>query len=950
MPKVHLDILIRGTDASRGMMTGFRQGVRAAGRDTAELKGHLDKLDRSLGGLNRNLDRLGSRWQNLAAGGERIGRGMTIIGGAALAGMGMAVKAAGEFDQGMRNVNSIMKLSEDGFANLEKQIKGIASDPMVTDMPAELARGLFDLASSGLEGQVALDTLKIASQGASAGLSTTADAARVLSSVMNAYNTKTGPAAAEIMDVLFATVDRGVVTFSELASHFATVSTTAASAGVKLEDIAAGMMTMTKQGHDAAISATSLSRIITSFLNPSKEMAAAIKAAGYESGIQILHTKGLSGAVEFLTQATSGNVDQMVAMLGEIRSVRAAMALTGKGAQMYAADLDAARNASGAMREALAEQSKAAAFQWKVLRKELALMGIELGTALLPAAKELIIPLKDGAQWLGRMAKEHPGMVKLAAGLGLANLALGSLLMNSRNLLTTWQLLGTAGKRLAGLKIGAAAGAGAASAGGTAAAATGVAIGRSASTAMAVKAPSIGAKIASAIGSSGVWGAIAAALVAMIAAGMAKVRAAWDAADKSAEEAYGAHQKLATGGTFIPSKVPGAAGEREITISEHEARLAGWEQVEGGWRVPEGRMPDLVKLGMMSRQTKEGWRLTKGPRGIYKPFERYTDYDAAPGSDLEAKRRAAQIIAASSPLAGGGGTGVKPKAGPAGGGAGGASSAIPDEEKKQWDAYLRGLQQRVDWMEAADKSEKEVMSAQEELAQGYDRYADRLDQAGDNLAATDARIQAMRLRQVQKEIAASDKKLAEGVGTELGGPNETWEDRLRNLQQQIDWAEAATGDEKSWQVVAAKQQMIEGLRSYATALRQSGQIQRATDLEIRAMRIQAELRKQGVDTRPRETWQQIGFGRVRTFVSSEGRRRREVDTTPRPGTFEYDVARAHRIDVISPSRDAMVAAQTAGGGAGQTEVKQVNVYIGGEKIDERVRGEVLESLRGTARQ
>ena len=47
---------------------------------------------------------------------------------------------------------------------------------------------------------------------------------------------------------------------------------------------------------------------------------------------------------------------------------------------------------------------------------------------------------------------------------------------------------------------------------------------------------------------------------------------------------------------------------------------------------------------------------------------------------------------------------------------------------------------------------------------------------------------------------------------------------------------------------------------------------------------------------------------------------------------------------------AMAAAQTAMGEAGQAEVKQVNVYIGGEKIDERVRGEGLESLRGTARQ
>ena len=227
MPPVVLDIIIKGTDHSRGMLVAFRQGVRAAAQDTAGLKGHLDKLDRSLGGLNQQMGGLAQRWSNLSQLGTQAGIGMGAMGAAITAGMGMAVKSAADFDQGLRNVNSIMRLSDAGLADLQKSIKAIVADPMVTDMPAELAEGLYNIVSSGLEGQVALEALETASKGAAAGLSTTDKAAQVLTAVMNAYDMKTGPDAQRIMDVLFKTVDRGVVTFDQLAASFAMASTTA---------------------------------------------------------------------------------------------------------------------------------------------------------------------------------------------------------------------------------------------------------------------------------------------------------------------------------------------------------------------------------------------------------------------------------------------------------------------------------------------------------------------------------------------------------------------------------------------------------------------------------------------------------------------------------------------------------------------------------------------------
>lgn len=387
MASNRLEIIIGAVDQASNVLD---QVGRAIARQKEQLQG-LDTLSRQYTETGR--------------------RQMAVAAGIAAA-IGATVKPALDLDQGLRNVNSIAKLSETGFRDMRRSVLEIAKDPLVTDMPRTLAAGLYDINSSGLSGASALDTLRIASRGAAAGMSETSTSARVLVSVMNAYNRKTGRDAVDIMDMLFQIVDRGVVTFDELAQYLAMSSTTAAQAGVPLEQLGAAFMTMTKQGHNAAVSSTALNQVILTFLNPNKQLLALMKQQGYESGLQILKTRGLAGAIEWLNGAVNGQTDQLVSMLGEVRAVRAAMSLTGSGARMFAEDLAAAGNHAGAMERALAEQSKGGLFQWRATLKDLTIAATEFGEVFLPASAAVARGMRAAAS----AASELPQPVKAAAG------------------------------------------------------------------------------------------------------------------------------------------------------------------------------------------------------------------------------------------------------------------------------------------------------------------------------------------------------------------------------------------------------------------------------------------------------------------------------------------------------------------------------------------------------
>jgi TP901 family phage tail tape measure protein len=387
----------------------------------ARLQGFAGTAKGAFGDMEKDFSARVARMRTTAESLSALGSTLTMAGGAGIAAMVPLVKTSMDLDQALRNVNSIAKGGEQGFKDMGKAIRDIASDPLVTDMPVELANGLYQIYSSGLQGKVALDALRISAKGAMAGMSDTATASTVLVAAMNAYGGKTAQDAQRYMDVFFKTVEQGVLTFPQLAGGMGNVIGMAAQLKVPIETVGAAVSTMTRMGVGAEESFTSLQRIFGELLTPSKLMKDALTATGYESGLALLQARGLAGAMEWLTQVTHGNSAEMATMLGEVRAVRGAMAMTGEGAVILADQETQMAQATGAYTAAAIEQMKGAENEWKKAMQSISVSGLETGSALWNAFAPVLTLIQSVVTGINSVAGVKIGdfpLGKYAVGAG----------------------------------------------------------------------------------------------------------------------------------------------------------------------------------------------------------------------------------------------------------------------------------------------------------------------------------------------------------------------------------------------------------------------------------------------------------------------------------------------------------------------------------------------------
>ena len=380
---------------------------------------------------------------------RRVGMSMTVAGGVIAAGLGKAVMSAAEFETQMRNVDSILKMTEAQLHATSAEV--IALSTRLPQSAATLAAGLYDIASSGFEGADGLKVLEASAKAASAGMSDTATAARAIAGAINAYG-MTAEDSAHISDVLFKTVDRGVITFSELSNGIGEVLASAAAVGVSLEEVGAAIATMTKAGIGSDMAMTALNRIMVTFLNPPKLLAEALAKVTKETALQIIQTKGLAGAVEILNKV-SGNSPELLAAMGlEQRSLRAAMSLTRQEGAIYRAELERQGDAAGATQAALERQAKAFAYQWGLMKNQISAAAIGIGQELIPALRPLVEETGKAAKAVAAWVKENPeltrSLVEVAAKVAALMVALGPLLIALPGLMIAIGFVGTA---LAGL-------------------------------------------------------------------------------------------------------------------------------------------------------------------------------------------------------------------------------------------------------------------------------------------------------------------------------------------------------------------------------------------------------------------------------------------------------------------------------------------------------------------
>jgi len=357
------------------------------------------KFAAELGAAGAELEAMGLKGAKamsvFAAQGEKLkklGRSWTRNVSLPIVGVGVAaVGFAVNFDRAMRNVNSIAQLPERQFHQLERSVLALAGP--TAQSPKTLAEGLYDLVSSGFNAKEAMMVLGSSARAASAGLTTTEVSTQAIAAALNSYHLPASKAK-EVSDILFETVNRGVISFDELASQLGYIVSTGNAAGIGLKELGAEVSTLTLAGQVNGQAITNLNQAITAFLKPSKDMKKAVRALGYENAETLLKTKGFQGAVEALANHAGGSKEELASYFGNVRAGRAVYALTGKGAKVAQENIAGFNNVAGSTNKVLKEQEKSVGFKaqraWAKLQATLIKLGYKVLPVLLPAAEKLV--------------------------------------------------------------------------------------------------------------------------------------------------------------------------------------------------------------------------------------------------------------------------------------------------------------------------------------------------------------------------------------------------------------------------------------------------------------------------------------------------------------------------------------------------------------------------------
>lgn len=383
--------------------------------------------------------------------------GVVAIGGA----LKNAADLAMDWQKGMAEINVTAGLSQ---AELEKLSSTMLDIGTRNVAPLEEVPTAFNkIISAGLDAKTALASLDPTLQAAKAGFVDIETVAKAGVNVMNSAGVKdivaetdildaTGKvitkkgeviktAIEQVYDTLFATMQKGAASMSEIAAYLPTIVPTAKNAGVSLEQASGAFAFMTAQGVNAASAATLLNGAFNSLSNP--KLLGNFKAIGVEIYDAKGNMRSMPDIVNDLAKSLNGLSDsakaQKLASLGLDQTSAQAFAVMTQSADKFRDTLDATANSSGALKESY-NNSMTAADQWGIALNNIKAVAIKIGQAFLPIITKVgewaaaitsgIIPaIKGAVEW----CKEWWPV--------LATLAVGFVAMNANNIVATASLI-----------------------------------------------------------------------------------------------------------------------------------------------------------------------------------------------------------------------------------------------------------------------------------------------------------------------------------------------------------------------------------------------------------------------------------------------------------------------------------------------------------------------------
>ena len=341
------------------------------------------------------LSSIEGRFKSAGESMTKMGRQMSMYVTAPIVALGTAsFKAAGDFDQAFRQVNVMLKATEEESARYKASILDISS--ATTIAANDTVAAFYQIVSAGFRGADSLEILRVAMEGAVAGGADAATTTAALVKAMNIFSLEGVGGATRAMDVFFGIVDAGLLTFEELASSFPQAATMATGLGLSIEEVGAALATLTKTSGSTQEASTALNATFAQLVAPSEALLDLYHEWGVTNGPQAVQKFGdLQGVLLALQEATGGEVDKLAELFPNIRSIRAIMPLVTTSSEDFAAALDTATDSTGNLGEALDKTTKGPGWEWDQMVNGMKNNLILLGDAIASTVGPMITKLTD---------------------------------------------------------------------------------------------------------------------------------------------------------------------------------------------------------------------------------------------------------------------------------------------------------------------------------------------------------------------------------------------------------------------------------------------------------------------------------------------------------------------------------------------------------------------------
>ena len=435
--------------------------LRAAGVATGDLSRRERELRERAAGTNRELQeqerrlqQVSDRERRLSAARDRFSRMQgtaagLAVGGAAAMGTGMTiarpfvggVKEAQAYQSAMTDIAQKADMSRQA---VEKMGVGLlAAAKAANQMPADLQAGVDALAGFGLKPEKAAQMMKPIGRAATAYKAEIADLSKAAFAAND--NLKVPIEQTQrVIDIMAQAGKSGAFEIKDMAQYFPTLTAGYQALGqhgtAAVADLSAALQIARKGAGDSASAATNVANVLQKIASPATikafkkfgvDLPAALKKA-YAEGKTPLE------AIAELTNKTLGGDLGKIGFLFEDAQVQQGLRPLIQNFEEYKKIRAEAAGASGTTDRDFAERMKDSAEQTKALEINAKVLGVTVGTMLLPTVNAVTQKLTAWANWIGAAAKWHP---MLAKGIVLLTVGLAALLI----------VLGAAGIVLAGL-------------------------------------------------------------------------------------------------------------------------------------------------------------------------------------------------------------------------------------------------------------------------------------------------------------------------------------------------------------------------------------------------------------------------------------------------------------------------------------------------------------------